>query len=127
MLSKLQELNTLISAECGEGQSLSGCEFYEDSLQDFKVFPAVGTKLVSIETLSTHSGTIIPISNEVVLFVADTVQNHSGLVALYDATLEKLNIIFGIAKAKTDKSVDIIDTVFQGSKTGVVAAIQITI
>ena len=127
MLDNLKTLNTNLSAACGEGQLLSGAEFYEDSLQEFKLFPAIGTKLMSIKALPTHSGTIIPVSSDVVLFVSDLVENHDNLVDLYDKTLEKLNIMFGIANARTVDDVDIVDTVFRGTKKGVVMAITINI
>ena len=61
------------------------------------------------------------------MFAVDITQNHESLVDLYDATLEKLNIMFGLAKGKATRDIDIIDTVFRGSKTGVVVAIQIDI
>ena len=127
MLNELKTLNIAISTACNEGGTLSGSKFYENALQEFKEFPAVGTKLKNIETLPTNSGTIIPISSDIILFVADLIDNHDSLVELYDKTLEKLNIIFGIANARGQNNVELIDTVFRGSKKGVVLSISVNI
>lgn len=128
MINDLKTLNIALSTACGEGQVLRGCVFIKNAMKEFTKFPAIGTKLTGVEVLSTNGGTIIPTGNGVVLFSADLLDSFDDdLVALYEEILNKLNIMFGIAKGSVDEDIEIIDSTFLGGKKGAIAVITINI
>ena len=129
MLDGLKTLNSNIETACLKDGDLYGCTQYKNTLTQFTEFPAVATKLISLPEINTNAGTIVITEEKIVLTVSDLLGNHENdLVTLYDESLQKLNIMFGIANARTeDKEIDVLDVTFRGSSKGCVFAITINI